>query len=184
MSDKQLRAGLIRLAHSHPEFRKDLLPLIKSACDLDEEKMARFEKGKPADPTENMSAEDAAEWERQNELHRDKFKEASKKQAGMAVVRRTTSIAVRILNTKPEPGGQRQFITGQMSIDFGGDVQPDAVRFGAFVSTDKNSNWMVESFVPQKTVSGGGAEILLGVLKAALQEAISTKGAALFGPAL
>jgi len=32
-SDKQLRASLIRLAHSHPEFRKDLLPLITAGCE-------------------------------------------------------------------------------------------------------------------------------------------------------
>lgn len=31
MSDKFLKSQLIKLAHSHPEFRKDLLPLIKSA---------------------------------------------------------------------------------------------------------------------------------------------------------
>lgn len=29
MSDKVLRAGLIRLAHSHPEFRAELLPLLQ-----------------------------------------------------------------------------------------------------------------------------------------------------------
>jgi len=37
---------------------------------------SKFEKGKPADPTKNMSAEDAAEWERQNEEHADQFKTA------------------------------------------------------------------------------------------------------------
>jgi hypothetical protein len=31
MSDRKLREGLIRLAHTHPEFRKDLLPLITAA---------------------------------------------------------------------------------------------------------------------------------------------------------
>ena len=30
MSDRHLRAGLIRLAHTHPEFRKELLPLLAS----------------------------------------------------------------------------------------------------------------------------------------------------------
>lgn len=30
-SDKALRAGLIRLAHANPEFRKDILPLLKEA---------------------------------------------------------------------------------------------------------------------------------------------------------
>lgn len=31
MSDSLLRTRIIRLAHEHPEFRKDLLPLIKNA---------------------------------------------------------------------------------------------------------------------------------------------------------
>ncbi len=38
--------------------------------------LSRFEEGKPADPTENMSPEDAAEWRRMNEEHGDKFKTA------------------------------------------------------------------------------------------------------------
>jgi len=37
---------------------------------------SKFEKGVSADPTENMSAEDAAEWERQNKEHADEFKTA------------------------------------------------------------------------------------------------------------
>lgn len=40
-------------------------------------KAARFEKGVPADPTENMSEEDAAEWEAMNEANKDKFKSAA-----------------------------------------------------------------------------------------------------------
>lgn len=36
----------------------------------------KFEKGVPADPTENMTEEDAAEWESQNEIHKDEFKTA------------------------------------------------------------------------------------------------------------
>ena len=40
-------------------------------------KEGKFEEGKPADPTENMSDDDAAEWERQNEEHKDEFKGAS-----------------------------------------------------------------------------------------------------------
>ncbi len=32
MSDTNLRAQLIRLAHEHPEFRKDILPLVKEAA--------------------------------------------------------------------------------------------------------------------------------------------------------
>lgn len=37
---------------------------------------AKFEEGKPADPTENMSPEDAAEWKRQHDKNKDKFKSA------------------------------------------------------------------------------------------------------------
>lgn len=40
-------------------------------------KEGKFEEGKPADPTENMSEEDAAEWHRQNDEHKDEFKGAS-----------------------------------------------------------------------------------------------------------
>lgn len=40
-------------------------------------KEAKFEEGEPADPTENMSPEDAAEWHRQNDEHKDEFKGAS-----------------------------------------------------------------------------------------------------------
>jgi hypothetical protein len=38
--------------------------------------LARYEEGVPADPTENMSPEDAKEWKEQNEEHRDEFKKA------------------------------------------------------------------------------------------------------------
>jgi len=46
-----------------------------------EEKESRFEEGKPADPTENMSKEDAAEWKKQNEKNKDKFKSAAEEPA-------------------------------------------------------------------------------------------------------
>lgn len=39
---------------------------------------AKFEEGKPADPTENMSEEDAEKWRKQNIFNRDNFKEAAK----------------------------------------------------------------------------------------------------------
>jgi hypothetical protein len=40
-------------------------------------RLSRFEEGVPADPTKNMSPEDAAEWEEMNEKYGDKFKKAS-----------------------------------------------------------------------------------------------------------
>jgi len=41
------------------------------------EHLSRFEEGVPADPTENMSPEDAKKWKEENEKNRDKFKTAS-----------------------------------------------------------------------------------------------------------
>jgi hypothetical protein len=48
---------------------------FKSADD-ETDSEARFEEGKPADPTKNMSPEDKKKWEESNEEHKDKFKTA------------------------------------------------------------------------------------------------------------
>lgn len=184
-SDKVLRERLIRLAHSNPEFRADLLPLIKSACGSEGPMLARFEEGVPADPTENMSEEDAKTWWAEHAKNKDNFKGATNKTAAMAVVRRTIAIAVRILSSKPDitprgvPSGL--MVAGQMSIDFGGEIQPDAVRFTAGLAPGGKS-YQVVWFTPTKTVSGAGADLILGVLEAALQEALDVKGATLLGP--
>lgn len=50
-----------------------------------EKVLSRFEEGKPADPTEQMSPEDAAEWKRQHDKNKDKFKSASPTLAEQAV---------------------------------------------------------------------------------------------------
>jgi len=42
-----------------------------------EKVLSRFEEGKPANPKKNLSPEDAAEWDRQNEENRDNFKTSS-----------------------------------------------------------------------------------------------------------
>lgn len=42
-----------------------------------EEVLSRFEDGKPADPTKEMSEEDAKEWRQNTEEHKDEFKTAS-----------------------------------------------------------------------------------------------------------
>jgi len=42
-----------------------------------EEKESRFEEGKPADPTENMSPEDAKKWKEEHDKNKDKFKSAN-----------------------------------------------------------------------------------------------------------
>jgi hypothetical protein len=42
----------------------------------EDDKQSRFEEGKPADPTENMSPEDAKKWKEEHEKNKDKFKSA------------------------------------------------------------------------------------------------------------
>lgn len=53
----------------------------KQASDVlvgeEEEHVAKFEEGKPADPTENMSPEDKATWWKKHEENKDNFKSAS-----------------------------------------------------------------------------------------------------------
>lgn len=51
-------------------------PLLAMEQFADMLRDGKFEEGVPADPTENMSPEDAAEWERQTEEHKDEFKTA------------------------------------------------------------------------------------------------------------
>lgn len=51
--------------------------LVAKMSASDEEKLSRYEEGKPADPTENMSPEEAEEWEQNTEEHKDQFKAAS-----------------------------------------------------------------------------------------------------------
>lgn len=77
MAVRSLRSGLIRLAHDHPEFRKDLLPIITACgCESEGPMMGKFEEGKPADPTKHMSPEDAEEWRKNTDKYEDKFKNA------------------------------------------------------------------------------------------------------------
>ena len=61
---------------AHMTFFSDPYDIKLSADDLDE-KGARHEKGKSVDPTKDMSPEDAAEWKKQTEKNKDKFKKKS-----------------------------------------------------------------------------------------------------------
>lgn len=47
--------------------------------------MAKFEEGKPADPTENMSPEAAAEWKKQNAINRDQFTKGAGRRTASAL---------------------------------------------------------------------------------------------------
>ena len=164
MNDAILRTRLIRLASEHPEFRKDLLPLIKSAgCE-------KLPEGGMRENCEKKKEEGAKSEE--------KKEASSRRRAGMAVVRKMTTIAVRIIGHRELPGGMD--VQGVMAIDFGGGS--DNVRFTANVISS-GGEFIVTSFSPLRSVSGGGADVLVNVLKAALQEAFQTKGQSLLGSA-
>ena len=166
MNDAILRTRLIRLASEHPEFRKDLLPLIKSAgCE-------KLPEGGMRDNCEKKKEEGAASKDE------EKKEASSRRRAGMAVVRRMTTIAVRITSHRELPGGMD--VQGMMAIDFGSGS--DNVRFTANVISS-GGEFIVTTFSPLRSVSGGGADVLVNVLKAALQEAFQTKGRALLGTA-
>ena len=177
MSDTLLRTRLIRLASEHPEFRKDLLPLIKSAgceklpeggmrdnCEKKKEEGAKSDSDKPKN--------EGKPWEK------DK-KEASKKQAGMAIVRKIAMIQVRLTQHRVMDGGL--LVAGIMQVDFGsGTGEP--IRFTAQVG-QVGEAYMVRSVSPLRPVSGGGADVLIGLLQGALQEAFTQRGASLLGSA-
>jgi hypothetical protein len=54
--------------------------LGKMASEEEETKESRFEEGKPADPTRNMSPEDAKKWKSNTDKYEDKFKGASEEE--------------------------------------------------------------------------------------------------------
>jgi len=49
----------------------------EGATSSEEARRSRFEEGKPADPTQNMSPADAKEWKVQHDKHKDNFKSAA-----------------------------------------------------------------------------------------------------------
>jgi hypothetical protein len=57
---------------------KSLVPKInKNKKYAEDDKRSRFESGKPADPTENMSEEDADKWKTEHDNNKDNFKAAA-----------------------------------------------------------------------------------------------------------
>lgn len=180
-NDKEasLRSGLIKLAHSHPEFRKDLLPLI-TACMSEAPVMGRFEEGVPADPTKNMSEEDAKEWNRQNELNKDNFKSAKNKQAGKEYAH-FVRVGTRIRILIQDDMGDHIDLHGSMQI-----VMPDGEKtkflFFAEIGVDNSTpfpSYTVKEFQPKREIMGTGVMNMLSFYKGVLEDAIKTNPAKL-----
>lgn len=126
------------------------------------------------------------EWEKlMGKSDEGEPKEASSRVATTAVIRKPVTITVRVAQVKamPPTGFNEGYteVRGMMTLDFGGE-QPDAIRFTAVIE-DLGGGWGVRDFQTQRAVSGGGAEILLGVLRSAFQEALEAKGDMLLGTA-
>jgi hypothetical protein len=160
-----------------------------------EGKVVRFEKGSLHGGSP-FYVVDVGEYESLKVPAHEVQKSASKKASSVSI-RKTVSMRVRILSQKPgggdmsHPSPEAQnlvVVTGQISLDFGGDIAPDAIRFRAVLEHGGGFPWapglVVQSFQTLKTVSGGGADILLGVLKSALQEALNQRGGSLLDTSL
>lgn len=77
---------------------------------------SRFEKGQPADPTQNMSPEDAEEWKAKNEEHKDNFKEASASPAVLRTIVRSLAMTTKDLATLGNFFREVASLQGQMRV--------------------------------------------------------------------
>ena len=75
-SDPAHRPSRLALASTLRRVFGDTVTFI-AAKTSDDTKESRFEEGKPADPTKEMSPEDAKEWKQNTDEHKDKFKTAA-----------------------------------------------------------------------------------------------------------
>lgn len=96
------------------------------------EEMAGFEEGVPADPTEQMSEEDAAEWEKQNAIHRSEFTASqSDPPDAMSIHRVMAPASIRHFFRPNVPEGAGPYGTGNLAPDHDPvlrDIMEDALR--------------------------------------------------------
>ena len=166
-----LRASLIRLASEHPEFRKDLLPLLAS------EKSAGCEKLPEGGMRENCEK---------------KKEEGAKKTAGSAMIRTMIGVRVRTFGVKQRPMKKGDWIpefevSGIMSINTGSpsdEVAP--FKFEAVVQSHGSPGGMetqtkVVDFQSHKSVTGAGSDGLLQFYRVLFSRAVSENRTQLLG---
>jgi hypothetical protein len=78
---KGLVPRLTKAANELPDLIHDVYNIYEGVSEearqrlaAEDPKQSRYEEGKPADPTENMSESDAKKWKDQTEAHKDEFK--------------------------------------------------------------------------------------------------------------
>jgi hypothetical protein len=81
----------------------------KRAGEVDE-RLSRYEEGKSADPTENMSDADAKEWKENTEEYEDKFRKAAK------VEIKTPDLEIRAIGKSKDHFGEYYYVVGKNGI--------------------------------------------------------------------
>lgn len=78
-----------------------------------DEKESRFEEGKPADPTENMSPEDAEKWKEEHAKNKDNFKAASRI-VPLEEAKKGDMVEVELGTPWPGKSPQKEKVTGKV----------------------------------------------------------------------
>lgn len=180
MSDKALRSNLIKLAAEHPEFRKDLRPLLKGAAHFPPESIGEEKPG----PKGVLNSDAQKPWAK-GEFTQRENREALEKQEdgdyadGKAdpVGKQATSAMIRrMLIARVITSGKEGRIRGRMVVDLqergATPFEPIALRFTATVS-----NGLVQEFQPFPNIMGPGADSFMKLYKGIVQEALSNGAA-------
>ena len=131
----------------------DVQRFVKQAADDVDEKAGKFEEGVSADPTKDMSPEDAAEWKKQNDEHKDNFKNAGLNgyiaffRGKKIEVEAKSSYEAQQIAAKKFGARRESDVTVMLAEKDGQSVKHDPM----FASSDKNAGGEVE--VP--VLSGG-----------------------------
>jgi hypothetical protein len=151
-----------------------------------DEKLSRYEEGVPADPTENMSPEDKAEWEKNTDEHKDNFKSA-KVATDLAVTKGAEAEAEKLLKEIKHAGGSGTRHYHELTVQFplsGGKFLPMTIQVWEQVYGDTDSGkfeteakvgGMQIPVVPDRSIFKG---ILKGLAHISRFRAASSKEAA------
>lgn len=124
---------------------------VEEACGAEymQDHAAKFEQGVSADPTKNMSEADAAEWKRQNAIHRNEFKTARVLSKGDSM---------RRLNELRKEHGEwtKAYYEAALQEVKAGVIAPAAVVGGGYKDGKAVAiKWLTEQMKGAKTASGG-----------------------------
>ena len=109
---------------------------------------SRFEAGKPADPTKNMSEEDAAEWDAMNEEHRDQFAKAARVLSKGDSMRRLNELR------KKHGGWTKEYYAAALQEVKSGIIAPAAVVGGGYKDARAVAlKWLTEQMQSAKTAT-------------------------------